>query len=229
MHGGLTPGFERYGGGAPGVKRILEALNAARGSAYDTTSTSNVYAENLAIARAIAECWSTNARMANQWDANRVSDFISRWEAIYGIYPLSADTTADRRARIAVAAGRPGKQPNYQDTSDLLRAALGATFVQIIHTSTTDPHASIIWPGAGNTTLAVGWSSSVSFVAVLVKQPAGMNDGQFYETIGKMFPILDGVLPAWTTFDWLRRDVHGGNVAGFWLDDLPNIDNEGFD
>ena len=229
VHGGLTPGFERYGGGAPGVKRILEALNAARGSAYDTSATSTVYAENLAIARAIAESWSTNARMSNQWDANRMTDFIPRWEAIYGLYPLPTDTPVERRARIAIAAARAGKQPNYQTVFDLLRAALGTTFVSIIHTLSTDPHAAIIWPGASNVTPTVDWYSSVAYVAVLVKQPAGMNDGQFYNAIGQMYPILDGVLPSWTTFDWIRRDIHGGGVAGFWLDDLPNLDNEGFD
>lgn len=228
-HGGLTPGFERYGGGAPGLKRILESLNAARGSAYDTSATSTVYAENLAIARAIAESWSTNARMANQWDTARMTDFIPRWEKIYGLYPLPSDTPTDRRKRIAAAAARVGKQPNYQYAFDLVKAALGACFVSILHTPSTDPHAIVIWPGAGNTTPTVAWYSSVAYVAVLVQQPAGMNDGAFYGTVGQIYPILDGILPAWVTFDWIRRDIHGGGVAGFWLDDANDLDNEGFD
>lgn len=252
FNGGLNPGFERSGGGRPVRGRILDSLNQQRGTAYDTSQASPVYAENLAFARAIAEVWANNERLANQWDPLRMTDFLPRWEAIYGLYPSPSDTLVDRRKRVAAAVARVAQFPTYQNVVDTLRAALGNVFVSITHTGTgaanptvvaggavTSPSgpANVVWVGLGNTTSTVDWYSNVAHVLVQVQQPAGMLDVDFYSAAGKIFPILDSLLPAWVTFDWYRVCHSNATATGFYLDGDPvysgsntyvNLDNEAF-
>ena len=251
--GGLSPSPERSGGGRTVVGRVLDSLNAQMGTAYDTTQPSNVYLKNMGRARAIAECWSTNARLANQWDPTRMTDFVARWEKIYGLYPLPTDTMVDRRARIQAAVLRVAQFPSYQAVVDQLTLTLGVVFVSVTHTGTnaanptvgpggvvTSPSgpAVVVSPALGNTTSSVDWASTVAHVAVQVKQPVGMLDVDFYVVCGKIFPILDSWLPAWVTFDWYRVLHTNATVTGFWLDGDPvnaaagatlvNLDNEVF-
>lgn len=250
--GGLAPSPERSGGGRTTVGRVLDSLNAQMGTAYDTTQPSNVYLKNMARARAIAECWSTNARLANQWDPLRMTDFVARWEKIYGLYPIPTDTMVDRRARIQAAVLRVAQFPAYQAVVDQLRLTLGTVFVGVVHTGTsaanptvvggvvTSPSgpANVISPALGNTTAASDWASTIAHIAVQVQQPVGMTDVDFYIACGKIFPILDSWLPAWVTFDWFRALHTNATVAGFWLDGDPvnaavgatvtNLDNEAF-
>lgn len=238
IHGGLTPGFERYGGTrghGPIVKRMVTSFAAQLGTAYDVTSTSNVYGMALAYARAIAEMWSNNNRMANQWDPLRMSDFIGRWEAILGLYPLASDTPTDRRARIATALQRIGSTPTLQQVSDTVQTLVGSTvFVGLIHTSSstgpsyytgssfTNPYGSSI----------VDWWSNVLHIAVRVQQPAGMSNADFKNAVGKMAPYLDSVLPGWCTWStcqFLTISLPSGTpVAGFYLDDPVNLNAEPF-
>lgn len=249
-YGGMNPGFERYGGGTPALRRIVESLGEARGTAYDSTQDSNVYPENFAVARALAECWSNNQRMANQWDAQRMTEFIPRWEAILGLYPAAGETDDQRRARIQTHLLRFSETGVYQTVYDTLLAILGSdVFVGIVHTtSDATPSGSPleangpaqVWTpsdwsvGQHDATGAVNFYSNIAHILIEVTQPRGMTDGEFYDLVAKINPVLDNLLPAWVTWDWFRR-AHNGQ-KGFYLDGDPvvtgtlvNLDNEAFD
>ncbi len=214
-NGGLSPGFERYGGGLPALKAIVDSLGSQRGTVYDKSQPSDVYLENMAIGRAIAEAWSNNARMANQWDSARITEFMSRWEAILGIIPTETDTPTSRRAAIGRAFLRVTQESVYQTVYDQLVGLLGTMFVSLTTTSTDD---SVTWVPAGGEALnssaadislhdATGeltHYSTVSHLLIRVAQPVGMSDGIFYQKVAQIGPMLDTLLPAWVTWDWSR-------------------------
>lgn len=228
--GGLHPQPHVDGGGVPRLERILKALNQARGTAYNTDSDSNVYVENMALARAINETWDVNQRLANIWDPNRLTDMLERWEKILAIPRLPDDADATRRAKVAAHLARFGKAANRARLLELLEAELGAVFVALYYIDTDD--AVVQWP-------ANGWTdqffSSVAHILVKVEKPSGYTEGDFYAAVAKINPLLDGVLPSWVTWDWYRNgSSHTGTWstdtgAGFWLDDDYNLDNQIFD
>jgi hypothetical protein len=74
----------------------------------------------------------------------------------------------------------------------------------------------------------VPWFSDVAHISIQVQVPGGWTEAQFQAAVGKIFPVLDSIIPAWATWDWWRVDsVH--NVQGFWLDSPHNLDNDAFD
>lgn len=218
-NGGLSPGFERYGGGTPALKKIVDGIGAQRGTAYDTTQPSNVYIENLAIARVIAECWSNNQRMANQWDSARMTEFIPRWERILALSPRDSDSDIDRRARIGRSIVRIAQSGIYQTVYDQLLSLLGSSaFNGIVHTASG---AAVVYTpnsgwdvGSQDPSGVLSFYSNVAHILIRVTQPAGMADGVFYETVAQMNPVLDNLLPAWVTWDWARNtNLHSIPIA----------------
>ncbi len=218
-YGGLSPGFERYGGGRVDIlKTILDGMIQQRGTAQDSTTDSNVYPENMAIARVLAELWSNNQRLANQWDVKRMTVFIPRWEEILGIVPNEGDTDTVRRARIAIAFGRIAQSGIYQVVYDQLVSQLGSVFVGLVNQSSS---TAVVWTPSGwdvgshDPSQQINFYSTIAHLSVEVKQLPYMTDGEFYETVGGINPILDDLLPAWVTWDWFRTP---SGVPGFYLD-----------
>ena len=227
--GGLTPGFERGGGGTPSLQRIVESLGSQLGTAYDiTTTTGNVYLQLMAFGRALWGAWQDNERLANQWQSTRMGDLLPRWEAIYAVVPLPTDTLPIRQARIAILQARAG-YANLQTLNDTLTTLLGAVYVATTNgnSATANVYTPSGWPmGAFDATGKVDWYSTVAFIAIQVTRPANWTDGDFYAAVASIVPILDGILPAWVTADWFRADIHGS--LGFFLDEGGNLDNEAF-
>lgn len=227
--GGLSPSPERTGGGTPTLQRIIESLGSQLGTAYDTTTTTgSVYIQVEAFARAIWGAWQDNERLGNQWQATRMLDFLPRWESIYGVVPSPTDTVPVRQARITVLQSRAG-YANQQTLNDTLTSLLGSVYVATVNgnSATANVITPATWPIGSHDVFGVtDWSSTVAYIAVQVAKPTGWSDGDFYQTVGQIFPVLDSVLPAWVTFDWFRQDIHG--AAGFYLDET-NLDNEAFD
>jgi hypothetical protein len=226
LHGGLTPFPLRYGGGTPLIQRIIESLASQLGTAYDSSDVDGiVYLELLAEARCIAAMWSQNQRLANQWIASRMTDFLPRWEKIYRLPVFASDTLATRRARVAVAQARVG-EADGPAVRDVCSTIMGAAFVSLVHTTSSGAvvWTPATWPFGLHGTLS--WYSTVAHVAVKLSQPSSMSDADFYDRAGSLMVALDGVLPAWVTFDWYRE---GGFGAGFYLDDEANLDNQAFD
>ena len=234
-YGKYAPQPERYGGAntRPLVQVLHEALNRARGTAYDTTENSDVSAENFAFARALWDVWETNRRLSYQNDPYRMSGAcLARWERILSIPVDPEDTEIERRDRVRERFQRIGQVPKPQSIRDLLRQKLGAIFVDLHHISVTE--AVIRWPG-GTEDPNAPWYSTVAHIAVQLRKPANYGEQAFYAAAAKVFSILDPVLAARLTWDWYRNgDGHTGEwptdpEAGFFLDDEHNLDNEIFD
>jgi hypothetical protein len=221
-YGGFAPGAERYGGGNRRLQRIVESLNAQRGDAYDTTGTSTVYADNMAVARSIDGAWSTNTRLANIADPERTTE-LARWERILAIVPGANDSDQTRRARIRERRARTGRMPTSQSIADDVRRACGDVFVTIHHLTTAN--ARVFWPG-GTQDPDSPWYSTVAYVAVELRIPAAMSTGEFLDRTAPLAEIMDGRLPAWVTWGWFIEPSTG---TGFILDDEHNLDAEAFD
>lgn len=237
-YGRFSPGFERYGGDVPSLKTILDGLNAARGSTYDVSETSTVYAENEAIARMLWTAWEQNQRFAHQFDPDRMTDFLPRWEKIFGIAPTSSQTETERRAVVKERMLRIGVVPTRQTTSDRLAAILGPLFLSyetIPFSSAVQwvPDASPAWPAgtppAVRHVMAPGelpqWASTTAHILFRVAKTPGMTDGEFWQALGRTYPLLDDTLPAWVTWDWYTVSTTG---SGFYFDET-NLDHQVFD
>jgi hypothetical protein len=223
--GGTAPNPERYGGGLRVFMAILEGLNAARGTAYDVTHDSNVYAENMAHARALGALWSTNQRLANQVDPARTTSMLARWERIFCLAPLGSDRRPARRRVLASRWRRVGVSPTTQSIVDELSAAIGPILVAYYHE--TIASALTYWPG-GTPSVVAPWFSDIARAVVQVQAPPGMTDGEFYAGTQAIAPILDARLPAWMTWVWWRVDSRTG-LKGFYCDAPHNLDNSAFD
>lgn len=222
--GGTAPMPASMGGGVNLVALILEALNAARGTAYDTSEGSNVYVENLAHARAIASAWGTNQRLANQFDPKRMTSMLPRWERIMRIIPSPTATMPERRREIARRWARTGQKTTQASLEAELRDAIGNVFVAIefdtVATATT-------WWPSGTPNPVAPWYSTISLARVHVEAIPNMTEAEFYETSRKAVPILDARLPAWATWELWRNDIVTG-MPGFFLDHARNLDNSVF-
>lgn len=231
MTGSFNPSPQRFGDSSGTVYEIfLDAMNAADGDALNHEVDSFVYAENIAISRALVDIWSANTRLSYQFDPNRMTDFLPRWEVILGIIPNPGSTANQRRKVIATKISNYGKAGTEQVISDLMAASLDGMFVSILNNIPSIAVASV--PGGavvpGGVTLPSGdWTSSTASIAIVVQQPATMPDNTFYLMVGEIDSLLENVLPAWVTFNWVRNNSLG--VGGFLLDDPHNLDNEYFD
>lgn len=223
-YGGLSY-QRRYGGHAPRVQRALESMNRARGTAYDVTSTSTVYADNLAFARCIDGAWSTNQRLSNQFIPSKMTSFVPRWEKILGLFPLPTDTDNDRRNRIAAKMSRIGLQPNLSRLQTILSAGLGPVFDAVEFNTVAG--AVTWWPG-GTPNTAAPWYSTVAHILIRTHVPTGYSEGDYYASVASVNAFMDSEVPAWVTWDWYRYDAVN-NVKGFYLDSPHNLDNSVFD
>ena len=231
MTGSFNPSPQVFGDSENTVWEIfLNALNQSDGDALNHEVDSFNYAENLAASRVLVDLWSTNIRLSYQFDPNLMTDFLSRWESILGIIPDINQSDNQRRQVVATKISNYGKAPIQQVVTDLLRAALGEVFVEIINSDYTV--ANMFIPGGavipGGATLMDGdWSSTTAYIAILVEQPIDMEDDDFYRIVGNIDSLLEDVLPAWTNFNWVRMSEDFG--AGFYLDTEHNLDNQYFD
>jgi hypothetical protein len=227
------------GGGTPIAKTIVDQLARARGTAVNASDPSTVaYLETLAIGRAIAAAWSTNERLANQWDALRMTDMLPRWEKIFRLRPRPTDTLVDRRQAVARAQARVGLETIHSTVTTALSTVLGPVFVAV---EFLDSSLAIITVPDGTYPFGVvvdgvPWSSSVGTVLVRVERPNGYSEGDFYEAVGKISELLDDMLPADVDFLWYRAPETGASVnvpggpsaAGFYLDER-NLNESVFD
>jgi len=241
-YGGYHPYPRRFGGGRPRLRIVHDALNAARGTAINASDTTTVaWVENMAYARAITfDGYGQNERMALQWDPERMTAFLPRWERIFRITPPPTATDRERRVAVLRAFRR------VLDASGLherLVSALAAEipdyfsaveYIDITNAVVNVPDNTYPW---GTPNAAVPWSSTVAHVLILLIKPANANERDFYAAASKVAPIADRILPTWCSFDWYRApaggpavNVSGGpSQGGFYLDDDHNLDNNVFD
>ncbi len=241
-YGGYFPYPRRFGGGKPTLHVVHESLNAARGSALDASNSSTiVWVENMAYARAITfDGFGINERLANQWDPDRMTAFLGRWEKIFGIVPPPNSTEKERREKVKLRFQRFIDACAFHSR---LRARLvqelGNFFVAIEYIDVNNaivhvPDDTYPW---GTMVDGYPWYSTVAHILVLLQKPTGANESEFYTAAGKVPMACDGLIPAWCTLDWYRAPatsvpitVSGGpSQAGFYLDNEHNLDNSVFD
>jgi hypothetical protein len=211
----------RFGGGAPLARTIYESINSSLGTAYDTSETSTVTAETSAEARLIAACWHANERASNQYDPYRTTDYLERWESIFGLGVTPTDTIGVRRGRVA-AKLTALCNPTEDTVFTVCNEALGDAFVGVEYTTIDD--ANMLWPGNGNPD---DWESTTAHIVVRVERPVSWSAKLFDQTVGSTIKILYSFLPDWATVDWAMNSSTGNE--GFILDDDQNLDVETFD
>lgn len=146
--GGLTAGIERYGGRKPRVEMLLASLNSQHGTAFDVAYPSPIYIKNLAIAKCISDVWDTAERMGNQFIWEKVSEFIPRWERIFGLHPSASESDKSRRDTIAARWNVYGRLTTHQALIDAIDPLLGGVTYSIVNQDYTN--ADFAWPyGAG--------------------------------------------------------------------------------
>lgn len=238
-YGGYHPYPRRFGGGKPALEVIHEDLNAARGSAFDPVEGTYVWLENMAFARAIYfDGWQTNQRLGHQWDPERTTDMLSRWERIFGIRRDPTKTEYERRVELTLRWQRFGSLASHSKLVSELEPRLGeylygVEYIDLANAIIHVPDGTYPW---GTVADGAPWLSTVAHILVRLQKPAGATEGQFYEQAAKVIPTLDPLVPAWVTLDWYRAPADGapitiGNVtaAGFYLDNPHNLDNSIFD
>jgi len=134
---------------------ILESLNSQMGTSYDADSqTSTVFIRNMALAKCINEIYNLAEKMKNQFDPDRMSEFIPRWEKIMGIVPAPSDTQPVRKRRIKARWNRIGRQPTRQAILDLLQDEMYPITVTL--TNDTPATANFGWPYTMGKVYALG-------------------------------------------------------------------------
>ncbi len=235
-YGGYHPYPRRFGGGKPRLQVIHESLNAQRGTALDTTVVNSiVWIENMALARAVDAGWSTNARLGHQWDPIRTTDMLSRWETILKVIPNG--TEVERRVALEAQWARFGALINIGQLSSKLTTLLGDVFVALEFIDTTQAVVHVPTTGSypwGTPSTETPWYSTVMHMLVRTEVPDGYTEQEYLDTVGPVFPLLDGIVPAWLTWSVYRPgpvsyDVTGGpSAGGFYLDDPHNLNWEVF-
>lgn len=203
------------------LKQIADSLLQQRGDAVTKDVGSVVWIEVQAHARAIYSIWCVNQKLANQFDPNKMSDFLTRWETILQLSPLPTDTLTQRRGRIAAKFLALNKLPNTSQVHDLLAAGLPDTFLDVINVACGD--AISFYPGGshivGGSQAGNGpWYSTTASIFVETTQPTYLADGDFQNQVNQVSSILGQYLPAWTDFDWFassfRDDGHADGYTG---------------
>lgn len=199
----------KFGGGNNHRRTLYDALNQARGTAYDTTDDSNVTADTYAQAIALEAVWSANRKMANQWDPRRMTDFIPRWEAIFDIHPSASDSLNARRA---VLSAKFRALAGQQTLTDIVSAMLGGSFVGVEYTPIAQAY--MRWPENGYPT---DWISHTAHILIRVQFAQGQTENEFLRLMAQLDRFLRDYLPAYTTWDWGMFAENG--LDGFYLDD----------
>jgi len=222
--GGLNPFPFRFGGGPSNQLVIYNSLNEGLGTAFDTTAESTVTAETSADARAIAALWSANARLANQMDPAKMTDFLGRWEKIFDLRPHRDDSDNARRAVMAIKYLALGAAL-YGTIEEVAAAIMGSAYVGVEYNDLVTGHSH--WPG-GTPAEPTMWTSSIAHILVRVvryDEIVGMSLHEFFDRLRQLKSFLRDYMAAWTTADW-AWDGTGG--PGFFFDEDWNHDAEAF-
>jgi hypothetical protein len=223
--GGRNPFPFRFGGGKSNQQIIYESLNAGLGSGLDTSDASTVTAETSADARAIAAVWSANARLQNQWDPRRMTDFLGRWETIFAIRPHRSDSDNARRYRLVPKFLALGAEL-YATTDEICTAFLGAEYLGLEYTSLADSHSN--WIG-GTPSNLTRWDSTCAHILVRVTRYnliTTMTQHEYFTKLSELWNFLRDLNSAWSETDWAWDGVTG---PGFFFDEDWNFDGEAFD
>lgn len=211
---------------------ILDSLLQAKGDAYTHDLDSHVGIETWAYAREIASAWDDIRRISNEQDPTKSQAWLPRWERIYGERPDPRATPVERRAALGAACLAEGGSAIPSTLLDAMRAAApdlnptiantasGAAVAHILAGATVSGGITV---GAEPSDSIVTWTSTVAHVCVLCVQPAWMDRATYDRNQATLDRLLDKALPASSTFGTVKDGTHG---AGFFLDEVGNLDNQ---
>jgi len=194
----------------------------------------------MASARAIWAAWEMLRRLSYQRDPSRMTDFLARWEVIFGVSPPFDATQFDRRAIVLRRFQQVGRRVTLGGLNAILAQVCPNVFKSItttgsaaalshVRTTIAVPGGVSITAGAATSSNPPIWMSSVHSVLVRVAQPAWMPDQQFYAECAQLQTWVVQLMPMWTTIDWYRAATLDVSPAySFQLDDPKNLDNEAF-
>ena len=224
--------------------RLVGDLYATMQSGRPTvlkSATGEVDAENMVIARIAACGYRTAQRRVVQRDPARLStlrrtyvdptlgtvtlSMLERWEQILLIVPTADASDFDRRAAVA-ARVRSVVGNSLAGVTAAAQLILGSWFVSLSSPNIADViagNASSLWPGGANTanrpgqpaSVARPWSSGIAKVTLFYTAPASASPALVTRRVNATRDMLDGLLPAWATFDVLPITSAGrGFIVG---------------
>lgn len=214
----------------------LSFFESARGSAFRSDRQGLVHAENLALARHYA--WQT--RLVEQFTSNQnpatAGVSLGEWVTILALDPSSTD--AEKRAAGAAKQSMAALGNTPQAIDSLVSSFLGDRYVKNWRTpgTLTDPPGNTYGPAweTGPVAWDMGggvWSSTRSKLTIEVTEPSDADRGNFDDSMGRLFALLDDLTPAYMTFNWATGisdpdDADPEAVRGFRLD-LDRMDYVG--
>jgi hypothetical protein len=200
------------------LQQISNSLLQQRGDAITTAQGSIIWIETQAWARALYSIWANNQKMVNQFDPHKMTDFIGRWATILGVSLLPTDTLQARQNRLAARFNIINKFPTTQAITDLLKGALGPTFLGLLNTTASTAY--VQFPGGAPITGGVQnvvngpWLSDIHELFIEVYHPTYMPDNQFYDNVNQVYNLLNSYVPAYDTFDWFWNGFCDDGYAG---------------
>ena len=190
----------------PDLNSITNSLLNQMGNAYTNTVGTLVWIQCRALAIMVNTVWITNTKLVNQFNPNKMSDMLARWEAIFQIIPLPNDTLGSRRTRVAEYFFRINKVPNLSNIDQVLTYLLPETFVGLIIENQSEsisafPNGFNIIGGQDSSNGP--WGSTLSYLAVETQKPLSMSITDFNNNVSQIYALLKQALPAYVEFDWI--------------------------
>ena len=202
----------------PDLNQITNSLLNQMGDAFTNEVGSLVWIQCRAMAELVNTIWITNQKMTNQFNPNKMSDMLARWEAIFQIIPQPTDTLVTRRNRVAEYFFRINQSPDLSNIEAILSFLLPQTFVDLVINPVEDSQSGFIGGGpivGGQFCSFTPWHSTLSEITVEVQKPATMSLNAFDGNVDQIYSILKQSLPAYTDFDWMYNSfTDNGTVPG---------------
>jgi len=209
-YGGATDKTDCEPEKTPYAWNFLNALRDARGSGYTRERGGLVHVENMALARAHAASWRRAERLACNANPGTALEKAEEWRQVLGVRRRDRDTDATLRTRNA-AKMRAALGPTRATVDDAVAELMGPLYVRTWRnydptTMADDPGT--FWPGVnpGAATRDLGggaWYSDRQHVVVELVQPAAVGALEWQDKLADLTELLDLMLPATCTFDWV--------------------------
>lgn len=182
---------------------ILQTLKLAFGEgAYDPDSP-ELELELVAVSRALTALWGACESLGNQFDPNRITSFLSRWEKILGIIPNPSLSQQERQNELAFRMRYRGN-PTISSIHNFLSEILGEVFIEILPRDNT---------ADGYTHSTNPWFSKISSLPIRIYQPAGMSDADFSRMRNTYKRYLSEFAPAYITYHTGRFGEQNGTIS----------------
>lgn len=203
-----SPLFGVGGGHDDRAETILAALLSELGDgAQAKEDGSQVHAEMVPIARALASADSVIDLRVNQWFPEAMTIMVERWEAILGIVASTNDSLLTRQSRIGSRLlGWYNAQAG--SISAIVDSAFGSWDTNLIFSDATT--AVMHWP---NTAEPTEWYSTVANVVIEFIRPVGATDEEVDSRINVLSDALEESLPAWAKYT--ITETYAGSVTWF--------------